>query len=137
MSIKQVIVVRKDLNMPCGKLMAQAAHASLSAITNRMYTETENVSEDLQAIYRELNCLSNSALNIWLTGEQKKVVLAVNSKEELDALYAKASELKMICSYIIDNGHTIFNGVQTPTCIAIGPDWEEDINTLTGHLKLY
>ena len=36
MKSKQVIVVRKDINMPCGKLTALAAHASLGSILNQI-----------------------------------------------------------------------------------------------------
>ena len=37
--IKQVIVARKDLEMPPGKLAAQAAHASVNAIMNGLNSE--------------------------------------------------------------------------------------------------
>jgi len=136
MDIKQVILVRKDLNMPSGKLMAQAAHASVQTILNRMHIDTENF-EDFAGIYRELNTTSNSALNLWICGEQKKICLAVNSQEELDYYYNKALENNLMCSYIIDNGHTVFNGVRTPTCIAIGPDFSHLIDPITSKLKLY
>ena len=36
MSIKQVIVVRKDLNMRKGKMCAQVAHASLKIFLDRI-----------------------------------------------------------------------------------------------------
>ena len=136
MDIKQVILVRKDLNMPSGKLMAQAAHASVQTILNRMHIDTENF-EDFAGIYRVLNTTSNSALNLWICGEQKKICLAVNSQEELDYYYNKALENNLMCSYIIDNGHTVFNGVRTPTCIAIGPDFSHLIDPITSKLKLY
>lgn len=138
MSTKQVILLRKDLNMPAGKSAAQASHSSLSAILNLMYTETETLdNNDNLVIYRELNTVSNSALNIWLSGEQKKVCLAVNSLEELEMYYQQAQEAGLPCSYIVDNGHTVFNGVQTPTAVAIGPHWNEDIDSITSRLKLY
>jgi PTH2 family peptidyl-tRNA hydrolase len=37
----------------------------------------------------------------------------------------------------IDAGKTEFNGVPTLTCIAIGPEYEDIINPITGQLELY
>lgn len=138
MTTKQVILVRKDLNMPLGKLMVQVAHASLTAIINLMSSTEgqEDASEDYP-IFRELCTYSNSSLNIWLTGEQKKICLQVESEEELNHYYELALKLKLPCSYIIDNGHTVFNNVKTPTAVAIGPAFSEKIDEITKHLKLY
>ncbi len=38
-NIKQVLVIRKDLNMSPGKLAAQVAHASMKVFFDRMSTE--------------------------------------------------------------------------------------------------
>uniref|UniRef100_UPI001CA5CF60 aminoacyl-tRNA hydrolase n=1 Tax=Clostridioides difficile TaxID=1496 RepID=UPI001CA5CF60 len=35
-NIKQVIIIRKDLKMPKGKMVAQGSHASLGAILETM-----------------------------------------------------------------------------------------------------
>ena len=144
MSTKQVILIRTDLKdfkgnkVPCGKLMAQVAHASLTAITNLMYVETEELDNiDTQVVYRELITNSNSPLNLWLTGSQTKICLAVNSLEELNKYFDLAQKAMLPCSYIIDNGLTVFNGIQTPTCIAIGPSWSADIDEITSKLRLY
>lgn len=139
MDVKQVILIRKDLNMPPGKCAAQAAHASLEAIFNRMNVNIEQLDdyEGTRAVYRELNTTCNSALNMWICGEQKKVCLAVNSQEELDYYYNLAKQNNLMSSYIIDNGHTVFNGIPTPTCVAIGPDFSHLIDTITTKLKLY
>ena len=37
---------------------------------------------------------------------------------------------------IIDLGKTEFNGEPTKTCLAIGPNKTELIDSITGHLKL-
>jgi PTH2 family peptidyl-tRNA hydrolase len=60
----------------------------------------------------------------------------VNSEEELLALYAKAMEAGIITSLITDAGLTEFNGVPTNTCIAVGPDFEDKIDSITGGLPL-
>jgi PTH2 family peptidyl-tRNA hydrolase len=38
MSVKQVIVMRKDLNMRKGKMVAQGAHASMKVMMEKMRT---------------------------------------------------------------------------------------------------
>lgn len=138
MNTKQVILIRKDLNMPVGKLAAQVAHASLTAITNLMYVDPEDTEFNEQpAVFRELNTFQNSALNLWLTGSQTKICLAVNSLEELDKYFELAQKANLPCSYIEDNGLTVFNGIKTATAVAIGPDWSADIDAITSRLRLY
>ena len=102
MSTKQVILIRTDLKdfkgnkVPCGKLMAQVAHASLTAITNLMYVESEELDNiDTQVVYRELITNSNSPLNLWLTGAQTKICLAVNSLEELNKYFDEYGFVKL------------------------------------------
>lgn len=43
---------------------------------------------------------------------------------------------RVIVELIVDNGKTEFNGVKTPTCLAIGPAEDVDLEPVTGHLKL-
>ena len=38
---------------------------------------------------------------------------------------------------IEDSGLTEFHGQVTPTCVAIGPDYSEKIDPITGNLQLY
>jgi peptidyl-tRNA hydrolase len=40
-------------------------------------------------------------------------------------------------SLIIVNGLTEFNNVKTKTCLAIGPDYSDKIDQITGGLELY
>ena len=42
----------------------------------------------------------------------------------------------MLVQLCVDAGRTEFHGVPTATCCAIGPDWPERIDPITGHLKL-
>lgn len=78
----------------------------------------------------------DSPLENWINGRFTKVCVSVDSEAELDEIYNKAKEAGLICSMIVDAGLTEFNGVPTKTCCAIGPEWPEDINKITGHLKL-
>ena len=47
MTIKQVIIVRKDLNMRKGKIAAQVAHAAMKVILDKMVvTKTSKLISD-------------------------------------------------------------------------------------------
>lgn len=126
---KQVIVLRKDLNMRKGKMVAQGAHASLSAIMN--FTSRKNFFLTLKNL-----CRNHEALRTWLTNSFTKICVGCDSEQELHELYQKAKQKKLICSLIQDAGKTEFNGVPTYTALAIGPAWEDEINEITGKLKL-
>ena len=138
---KQVIVVRKDLNMNPGKLAAQCCHASLGALLEMTVYAERNTHKttkgDLEYISRELNYWEDSPMYEWLEGEFTKIVVSVDSLEEMEEVYKKVDNANLLHSRIIvDAGHTVFNGVPTPTCFAIGPVYSSDIDPLTRHLKL-
>lgn len=124
---KQVIIVRKDLNMRKGKIAAQSAHASMSAILNYA-----------SPIYEgeiKIN-VEKTVVREWITGLHTKVCVSVDSEEELLEIYNKAKDSGLNASIIKDAGLTEFNGVATLTCVAIGPDYPENIDPITKHLKL-
>ena len=142
-SVKQVIVMRKDLGMRRGKQIAQGAHASMKVILDMMQKSTseENSTSEfprpsIKYITRTLVFNDNSPTEHWLSGAFTKICVYVNSEEELDEIMAKAKESNIHCALIIDNGATEFNGVKTKTCCAIGPDWSDTIDTITGDLPL-
>lgn len=135
MEPKQIIVVRKDLNMRKGKMCAQVAHASMKVIFDRM-NPWETFDEDGIIIERILRLRPNSPMNIWIDGLFTKIVVSCDSEQELDELYQKALDKKLPCSMIIDAGLTEFNGIPTKTCIAIGPALPDKIDKITSHLKL-
>jgi len=112
---KQVIVIRRDLNMSAGKLAAQVAHASLKS-----YFATENTPQ----------------CNNWLENSYTKVVLYVKSEEALSKLYNKCQEKDIPCSLIMDEGRTELDG-PTFTCLGIGPLWEEDFEGITNKLRVF
>jgi PTH2 family peptidyl-tRNA hydrolase len=132
MKTKQVILVRKDLNMRKGKMIAQGSHASMKVILDIM---RKYKTSDKTTVYN-LEFGEDSVLSEWLEGKFTKVCLGVNSKDELIEYYNKAKELSIPCSLIIDSGLTEFNGVPTETCVAIGPYYSEEIDKITGNLKL-
>jgi PTH2 family peptidyl-tRNA hydrolase len=120
MEPKQVIVMRKDLGMRKGKMIAQGAHAAMSVVI---------------AEYDKGYTFSGPLLE-WLDGKFIKICVSVNSENELRQIYEKAKAAGVFCSLIEDAGLTEFNGVPTLTCAAIGPDYPENIDPITGHLPL-
>jgi len=111
--MKQVIIVIKGLKMDTGKTAAQSSHASVEAT---LKSEKEKVEE-------------------WKDEGMKKVVLKVESEEELLKLKKEAEKLKLVTALVKDAGRTFFKK-PTITCLAIGPDDEEKIDRVTGKLKM-
>lgn len=130
MGIKQVIILRKDLNMRKGKMIAQGAHASMKVFFDMMF----QYGDKDQSL--EFGIRMTPEMKDWYYGDFKKVALSVDSEEELLEIYNKAKEADIPCSLIIDNGLTEFDSVKTKTAVAIGPDNEDKINEITGSLKL-
>ena len=113
--IKQVIVVRTDLEMGKGKIAAQVGHACVLG--------AENVRKSNPGWFDK-----------WWTG-QEKIVLKVSGPKELDEIKKHAIDLGLPWSEVTDAGHTqIAPG--TTTCISLGPAPEDIINKITGDLKL-
>lgn len=127
--VKQVIVVRKDLNMRKGKVCAQSSHGSLKVLVDRgEIFEMENKFFMLIPL--------TDPMRDWLLDRFTKITVGVDSEEELLAIYEKAKSAGIPCSLITDAGLTEFNGVPTNTVVAIGPDESAKIDKITGNLKL-
>lgn len=122
--IKQVIVMRNDLGMRKGKMIAQGAHAAMSFITRRMSSGTTH------------NVTISKAEKAWLNSSFAKICVRVNSLEELLEIKQKAEYVGLEVHLITDSGKTEFHGVPTETCLAIGPDYSDRIDPITGDLKL-
>jgi PTH2 family peptidyl-tRNA hydrolase len=117
-----------------GKEIAQGAHASISFLTRRirecLIHETEH---GLNLHFLKLSDTEKA----WIEGRFKKICCVVNSEEELLGIHEKAVEAGLVSSLIQDSGATEFHGEQTNTCVAIGPDDDDKIDEIAGHLKLY
>lgn len=112
--MKQVILLRSDLRLGVGKAAAQVAHASLEAALNS----------------------KKYKLSRWRSEGMKKVVLKVRDDKELIQFQKLAKEKKLVASLIRDAGLTeVLPG--TITCLAIGPDEDEIVDSVTGKLKMY
>jgi peptidyl-tRNA hydrolase, PTH2 family len=112
--IKQVLVMRKDLKMSPGKLAAQAAHASVLALWQT----------------------SDTVVSAWRKQGITKVTLAVDSEKKLLDLYKKAVAAYLPVGLVADEGRTEVKPGSI-TGLGIGPANVEEINKITGDLKLY
>ena len=119
--VKQVIVMRKDLNMSKGKMVTQGAHASIAFLTH------------LVRGYNGESLLLSKAENEWVHGTFFKVCVAVNDEKELLDIGYNAVAKGLSVKYIEETG-----GFDKPTitCLAIGPDYSSIIDPITKHLKL-
>lgn len=135
---KQVIVIRKDLNMRKGKIASQAAHASMKVLLDRMTVRrTEFLGgERVLGAERSLVVPLDGAFESWLSGSFTKITVSVNSEKELLDLQILAENLGLPTALIRDEGRTEFGGVPTLTALAIGPAWPEDLDPITGNLPL-
>jgi PTH2 family peptidyl-tRNA hydrolase len=116
MEFKQVIIVRRDINMGTGKIAAQVAHAAVMG------------AEKVKASRKEW-------FNSWFGTGQAKVVVKVKNVQELIKVRNRAEELYLPVVQVQDSGLTqIPPG--TITCIGIGPAPSELVDKVTFELKL-
>lgn len=130
---KQVILIRKDLEMPAGKLGAQVAHASLACIL-QMGQFKSHADGPYPDFHLQIN---DEAVHSWLTKSFPKITLEVKNEAQLKRYYDEAVAAGLPASWIVDAGRTIFNGVPTPTCVGIGPASREQIDAITKRLRVY
>jgi PTH2 family peptidyl-tRNA hydrolase len=110
--LKQVIVLRSDLGMSKGKMIAQACHASLKS-------------------YKKA---SGEAVSNWESKGAKKVAVE-NDEDSLEEKLEKAKSLQVPAALVTDAGHTELDP-GTKTALGIGPAESSKIDRITGGLKL-
>jgi PTH2 family peptidyl-tRNA hydrolase len=156
---KQVIVVRTDLKMRKGKIGAQIGHAVMKVFLDRVQMpivrdyravnvarpqrgfadryDSPGADVPAESVTRgDITIPLNVAMMDWLMGRFTKVCCRVESEEGLLRVCDTALKARLSCALIQDAGLTEFGGVPTLTCCAIGPAYPEDIDPVTGHLKL-
>ncbi|CAL0329333.1 unnamed protein product [Lupinus luteus] len=84
---KMILVVRNDLKMGKGKIAAQCSHATLG-------------------LYKKLHNRAPKALHRWEMCAQPKVVVKIESEEDMLALQERAKSLKLPTHITIDAGRT-------------------------------
>lgn len=112
--MKQVIVVRRDLDLGAGKLAAQVAHAAVSAA----------------------DAADPGNRDSWLASGQRKVVLKVPTQAALEDLEHEAVRRNLPAALISDAGRTELEP-GTVTALGIGPAPDETVDAVTGDLPLY
>lgn len=110
-----------------GKEIAQGAHASTAWLAERV----------IQGMNAVGSIELSEAERAWLDSSFRKVTVKVGSEAELLAVYEKSLEAGLVTHLITDRGLTEFGGVPTRTCLAIGPDYDDLIDPVTGDLELY
>ncbi|MDE1767828.1 MAG: peptidyl-tRNA hydrolase Pth2 [Candidatus Micrarchaeota archaeon] len=114
--IKQVILVRNDLDMGKGKLAAQVAHASIMSYLIAVKENKEIVDE-------------------WMKGGQKKIVLKVDDDKAIKRLFEAFKFKKIPCALVNDAGLTQLPP-GTITTLGVGPWKKSEIDFFTSALKL-
>jgi PTH2 family peptidyl-tRNA hydrolase len=116
---KMAIILRTDLDMGKGKLVAQGAHAAVHAV------------EAAAAGTRD----QRDALRAWRATGGMKVALRADSEAALLALADAAETRGLVTAVIRDAGHTQV-AAGTTTALAVGPGAGDDVDAVTGSLKL-
>jgi peptidyl-tRNA hydrolase, PTH2 family len=132
--VKQVIIFRRDLNMRKGKIAAQVAHASMKVFFDR--GKIIDAGGWYEGTWRDqlptLRVPLTLEMREWVEGLFTKIVLTVDSEDDLLRALILAQEAGLPTALITDAGKTEFHGVPTHTCIAIGPAQAEEIDKITG-----
>uniref|UniRef100_A0A034V536 peptidyl-tRNA hydrolase n=1 Tax=Bactrocera dorsalis TaxID=27457 RepID=A0A034V536_BACDO len=113
---KMVLVVRNDLKMGKGKIGAQCGHGAVGAYQ--------------KAIQR-----NPRLVRAWENTGCAKIALRVESEAEMMAIKRAADAHNLTTCLIRDAGRTQIEP-NSKTVLAIGPATVEDIDKVTGHLKL-
>lgn len=115
-SPKLICVVNHGLKMGKGKIAAQVGHAAVKAA---LFTSSSDP----------------AMFEAWLNTGQSKVVLKAPHADALEGLMEKARKAGVKAHQVHDAGRT-----QIPsgsfTVLALGPAQEDELEALTGHLKL-
>lgn len=117
--IKQIIVMRTDLEMGRGKMVGQGGHSVIAFALE---------------ILKEHGLLSELQEQ-WILQGQKKIALKVGSEKELLDIFSQAQDLGLTPRMVTDMGLTQLKG-QNRTCLSIDPTFESKLEPIKKDLKL-
>lgn len=113
---KLALVVRDDLKMSKGKIASQCCHGTLVA-------------------YQKMEKSHPGLLQAWLDSGQPKVVLRTANLNQLKELSVAAETYGVQAVLVVDAGRTqVTQGSET--VLAVGPASLNDVDKITGKLKL-
>uniref|UniRef100_A0A7S2ZHR8 peptidyl-tRNA hydrolase n=1 Tax=Rhodosorus marinus TaxID=101924 RepID=A0A7S2ZHR8_9RHOD len=113
---KIVLCVRTDLGMKKGKIAAQCGHATLG-------------------VYKEAVRFRPREVNAWEENAQPKIAVQIKSMNEARGL-ERAARSRGIPTYMVyDAGRTQISA-GSMTVLAIGPARKDELDAITGKLKL-
>lgn len=112
---KMVLVVRNDLKMGKGKIAAQCSHATLG-------------------LYKKIFNRAPKSLSRWEMCGQVKVVVKIESEDDLLVLQERAKSLTLPTHIVIDAGRTQIAPNSRTVMAILGP--ADMVDDVTGGLKL-
>lgn len=110
---KMIIVMRVDLGMSVGKMVAQGAHAAAGLMRS----------------------LGPTDYSLWLANGLTKIVVRAESEAELNDIRQRARVAGLRVYPVSDAGRTEVEP-GTLTCIGIGPQPAREVDKVTGGLRL-
>ncbi len=114
--IKQAIIIRTDLEMSKGKMVAQGSHASLMSY--------------FEAAKKDKNIAEK-----WVKEGEKKIVLKVEAEADLKKLH-EAFKFKGVPSALVSDAGLTELPPGTITALGVGPWSSKEIDMFTKPLKL-
>jgi PTH2 family peptidyl-tRNA hydrolase len=127
--IKQVLIIRKDLKTRRGKEIAQGAHSAMLFMLEAIKSHAGKKIKP-EDMFTEEQWL-------WMNRPMTKITLQVDDEEQLMDVMKRAKKAGLTAWLVTDAGKTEFHGEPTRTALAIGPNYADEIDKVTGDLKLY
>lgn len=150
MSMRQLVIVRKDLQMSPGKLAAQVAHASMAWLTSELRSRyAAGDYEEHESTYHIPLNIDKDIFDGWINGSFTKTVCEAKNLNGINKAKQIANDmgLKEGSDYFIirDNCLTELtpeeideNGIgRTVTCIGFKPLTDEEAHKISKKFQLY
>ena len=146
---KQLIIMRKDLNMSHGKSMSQCCHASMAFLTNMIRENYSQWTSSDGDYYSAELTFDKDLYEQWINGSFTKIVCGARNKNQLLKAVTMANELglqegkdffliKDNCYTELTPEETDENGVgRTLTCIGFTPLPNDVVEKISKKYHLY